>query len=250
MCEAAQLADELQRRGADFILRRGRLEVEQRADVAAHRSLLLDRSSLYIYRPIRHVDGPQRPCRQTAEPVSIAVGDNVTSPACCKRRRGARACYVLAHGAGAGMTHPFMAAVADGPRRARHRDAALPVPLHGARQQAARSAEARACGGARRGRRGARRTAGAAAVRRRQVVRRAHDLAGAGRCAAAGRARPGVPRLSAASGRSKPSRERGEHLFDVHIPMLFLQGTRDALAELDQLEPVCKRSARAHAEAV
>jgi predicted alpha/beta-hydrolase family hydrolase len=26
----------------------------------------------------------------------------------------ARACYVLAHGAGAGMSHPFMAAVADG----------------------------------------------------------------------------------------------------------------------------------------
>src|ERR1700761_3652092 len=27
---------------------------------------------------------------------------------------GAHACYVLAHGAGAGMTHPFMAAVANG----------------------------------------------------------------------------------------------------------------------------------------
>jgi uncharacterized protein len=26
----------------------------------------------------------------------------------------ARVCYVLAHGAGAGMSHPFMAAVADG----------------------------------------------------------------------------------------------------------------------------------------
>jgi predicted alpha/beta-hydrolase family hydrolase len=29
------------------------------------------------------------------------------------------------------------------------------------------------------------------------------------------------------------------HLSDVDVPMLFLQGTRDALAELDQLEPVC-----------
>ena len=28
--------------------------------------------------------------------------------------RGARICYVLAHGAGAGMSHPFMAAIADG----------------------------------------------------------------------------------------------------------------------------------------
>jgi len=28
--------------------------------------------------------------------------------------RKARACYVLAHGAGAGMTHPFLTAIADG----------------------------------------------------------------------------------------------------------------------------------------
>jgi len=38
----------------------------------------------------------------------------------------------------------------------------------------------------------------------------------------------------------KPSRERGEHLFDIQMPMLFLQGTRDTLATLDQIEPVCQ----------
>jgi hypothetical protein len=37
----------------------------------------------------------------------------------------------------------------------------------------------------------------------------------------------------------KPSRDRGKHLSDVRIPMLFLQGTRDALAALDQLQPLC-----------
>jgi predicted alpha/beta-hydrolase family hydrolase len=37
----------------------------------------------------------------------------------------------------------------------------------------------------------------------------------------------------------RPGRERGEHLFDVEVPMLFLQGTRDALASLDQLKPLC-----------
>jgi predicted alpha/beta-hydrolase family hydrolase len=37
----------------------------------------------------------------------------------------------------------------------------------------------------------------------------------------------------------KPGNERGEHLFDVTIPMLFLQGTRDALATLDLLKPLC-----------
>jgi predicted alpha/beta-hydrolase family hydrolase len=40
----------------------------------------------------------------------------------------ARACYVLAHGAGAGMAHPFMAAVADA--------LAQSVSVHGAAQQA------------------------------------------------------------------------------------------------------------------
>ena len=37
----------------------------------------------------------------------------------------------------------------------------------------------------------------------------------------------------------KPSRDRGQHLDAVRIPMLFLQGTRDALATLDQIEPLC-----------
>jgi predicted alpha/beta-hydrolase family hydrolase len=37
----------------------------------------------------------------------------------------------------------------------------------------------------------------------------------------------------------RPSHDRGKHLTDVLIPMLFLQGTRDALAALDRLEPLC-----------
>lgn len=38
----------------------------------------------------------------------------------------------------------------------------------------------------------------------------------------------------------KPSIERADHLKQVKVPMLFLQGTRDALAEWDLVEPVCK----------
>jgi hypothetical protein len=38
----------------------------------------------------------------------------------------------------------------------------------------------------------------------------------------------------------KPSIDRARHLAEIQIPMLFLQGTRDALAELDLLEPVVK----------
>jgi predicted alpha/beta-hydrolase family hydrolase len=38
----------------------------------------------------------------------------------------------------------------------------------------------------------------------------------------------------------RPSQDRAAHLSDVQIPMLFLQGTRDTLASLDQIEPLCK----------
>jgi predicted alpha/beta-hydrolase family hydrolase len=38
-----------------------------------------------------------------------------------------------------------------------------------------------------------------------------------------------------------PSVDRGAHLFQVKIPMLFLQGTRDALAELPLIEPLAQR---------
>ncbi len=39
----------------------------------------------------------------------------------------------------------------------------------------------------------------------------------------------------------KPSDDRAQHLFDVQIPMLFLQGTRDTLAELSLLSPLVER---------
>ena len=37
----------------------------------------------------------------------------------------------------------------------------------------------------------------------------------------------------------KPSAERGNHLADINLPMLFLQGSRDALADLQLLKPLC-----------
>jgi predicted alpha/beta-hydrolase family hydrolase len=42
----------------------------------------------------------------------------------------------------------------------------------------------------------------------------------------------------------RPSQGRGEHLFGVHIPMLFLQGTRDALAQPRELAPLCNALGR------
>jgi len=39
----------------------------------------------------------------------------------------------------------------------------------------------------------------------------------------------------------KPSAERGKHLVEVNVPMLFLQGSRDMLADLKLLKPLCRR---------
>ena len=40
---------------------------------------------------------------------------------------------------------------------------------------------------------------------------------------------------------NRPSDERAAHLFNVNIPMLFLQGTRDKVADLTLLKPICKK---------
>ena len=49
----------------------------------------------------------------------------------------------------------------------------------------------------------------------------------------------------------KPSDERAAHLADVAVPMLFLQGTRDALADTTLLQSVVKRlGARATLELI
>ena len=141
-----------------------------------------------------------------AKPITIADGDIRVSALLDVPARP-RACYVLAHGAGAGMTHPFMAAVAAGLLA---RDIAT-LRYQFPTWSAARSGRPacprprRRAGGGRRRRAG---TAGNAADRRRQVVRRPHDLAGAGQGAARRRARPGVPRLPAASGWQAVTRTR------------------------------------------
>ena len=49
-----------------------------------------------------------------SQPVNIAVDEKRRVSGLLQVPGAARVCYVLAHGAGAGMSHPFMAAVADG----------------------------------------------------------------------------------------------------------------------------------------
>jgi uncharacterized protein len=39
-----------------------------------------------------------------------------------------------------------------------------------------------------------------------------------------------------------PGQERGEHLLQIRLPMLFIQGSRDALADLKLLRPLCTKA--------
>src|SRR6185436_19863702 len=48
------------------------------------------------------------------QPVTITINDKQRVSGLLQASPQARACYVLAHGAGAGMNHPFMAAIANG----------------------------------------------------------------------------------------------------------------------------------------
>jgi uncharacterized protein len=176
----------------------------------------------------------------TAKPLTIAVGDGVGVSGLLQAPQRARACYVLAHGAGAGMTHPFMAAAAAGlaergiatlryqfPYMERGSKRPDPPKLAQATVRAAVAAAQASMPGlpliAGGKSFGGRMTSQAQATAPLPGVR--------------GLAFLGFP-LHAAG---RPSAERGEHLFAVQVPMLFLQGTRDTLAALDELQPLCKK---------
>jgi predicted alpha/beta-hydrolase family hydrolase len=178
-----------------------------------------------------------------AKPISIAVTDALRVSGLLQTPARARACYVLAHGAGAGMDHSFMVAVAA--ELARRGIATLryqfPYMERGARRpDPPQLAQATV------------RAAVAAALR---LLPELPLIAGGksfgGRMTSQTQAKAslqgvyglaflGFPLHPA----GRPSQDRAEHLFDVQIPMLFLQGTRDTLASLDQLEPLCKKLGR------
>ena len=174
----------------------------------------------------------------SAEPVTITVNDSVRVSGLYQAPHPARACYVLAHGAGAGMTHSFMAAVASAldargiatlryqfPYMEQKRGRPDPPPLAQATVRAA-VAEAARLAPTRPLIAGGKSFGG----RMTSQAQAASPLAGV-----LGLAFLGFPLHPA----KRPARERARHLDDVKIPMLFLQGTRDALAELAELEPVC-----------
>jgi predicted alpha/beta-hydrolase family hydrolase len=151
----------------------------------------------------------------------------------------ASACYVFAHGAGAGMSHSFMEAAAAG--LAERGIASLRYQFAYMEKGAKRPDP----------------PAVAHAVVRAAVAYAAEHLpdlpllAGGksfgGRMTSQAQAASPLPDVRGlaffgfplhASG--KPSADRGEHLKQVELPMLFLQGERDKLAELSLLQPLVK----------
>jgi uncharacterized protein len=172
------------------------------------------------------------------ETITIAGDHDIVVSGLLQAPPQARACYVLAHGAGAGMRHPFMAAVAAA--LAERSIAALryqfPYMERGSkRPDPPHLAHA---------------TVRAAVAAARKAMPGLPLIAGGksfgGRMTSQAQARAPLPDVRGLAflgfplhPAGKPSRERGEQLFAVQIPMLFLQGTRDTLAALDQIEPVC-----------
>ncbi|MDB5752922.1 MAG: alpha/beta hydrolase [Ramlibacter sp.] len=142
------------------------------------------------------------------------------------------ACYVFAHGAGAGMEHPFMASIAQG--LAEHGVATLrfqfPFMEQGSKRvdppKVAQAAVRAAVDEAARRLPGVPLFAGGKSFGARMT---SQAQAGLPLACVRGLVFVGFPLHPA----GKPATERGQHLADVGVPMLFLQGTRDALAALE-----------------
>ena len=174
-----------------------------------------------------------------AESLSIQVSGQLAVSALLQSPNEPRALYVLAHGAGAGMAHPFLAAVADG--LAERAIATLrfnfPSMERGSRRPDTPAVAHQAV---------------RAAVALGHAVLPEVPLFAGGRSfggrmtsqAQALEALPGVRGLVFLGfplhPAGKPSTDRAKHLAEVRIPLLFLQGTRDELAQVDLLEAVCR----------
>jgi predicted alpha/beta-hydrolase family hydrolase len=169
--------------------------------------------------------------------LSIRVSENQSVSALLWVPEPVRAAFVFAHGAGAGMTHPFMANVAAGlsERGVATLRFQFPYMERGSkRPDAAGVAQATVRAAVEEG---TRRLPGVALF--------AGGKSFGGRMTSQAQAQaplPGVRGLIFLGfplhPAGKPSRERAEHLFNVRCPMLFLQGTRDSLAEVDLVQQV------------
>jgi predicted alpha/beta-hydrolase family hydrolase len=175
-----------------------------------------------------------------AQPLSIDLGQGARVSGLLQVPADARACYVLAHGAGAGMAHPFMTAVAE--ELAQRGIATLryqfPYMERGSkRPDAPKLAQS---------------TVRAAVAEMSRLAPELALIAGGksfgGRMTSQAQAAAPLPGVRAIPflgfplhPPGRPADERGEHLFNVRVPMLFLQGTRDEFADMKLLQSLADR---------
>ena len=171
----------------------------------------------------------------TNEPIAIDLDRGARVSALWQKPDAAHACLVLAHGAGAGMNHPAMAALADG--LAARGIAVLRYQFLYMEQGAKRPDPPKLAHAI------VRAAVAAAARLAPELALFAGGRSFGGRMSSQAHAiapLPGVRGLVffgfPLHPANKPSMDRAEHLSGVRAPMLFLQGARDALAELDLLQ--------------
>jgi predicted alpha/beta-hydrolase family hydrolase len=169
--------------------------------------------------------------------LEIAIAKSGSVSGLLTRPAQARACFVFAHGAGAGMTHPFMETFATGlgergvaslryqfPYMEKSSRRPDPPAIAQAAVRAAVAEAGLSCPGLPL-------IAGGKSFGGRMT---SQAQASAPLAGVRGLAFLGFPLHPA----GKPSSDRAKHLAEVHVPMLFMQGTRDNLAELTLMEPV------------
>ena len=170
------------------------------------------------------------------EPIKIEAGDEPVS-ALLLRPSDAKALYLFAHGAGAGMTHKSMESNAQG--LAERGIATLRYQFPYMEKGSKRPDPPRIAHAAVR----------AAAAEASKLAADLPLFAGGrsfgGRMTSQAQADSPLPEVRGLAflgfplhPAGKPGIERAEHLSRVQVPMLFVSGARDALAEMHLLEPV------------
>jgi uncharacterized protein len=175
----------------------------------------------------------------TAKPLTFSVDDATRVSGLLQVPADAHACYVLAHGAGAGMAHPFMAAVANGLAERGIATLRYQFPYM---ERGSKRPDAPALAQA---------TVRAAVAEAARALPALPLVAGGksfgGRMTSQAQAASPLPGVRGlvflgfplhAAG--QPSDRRAQHLAAVQIPMLFLQGTRDTLADVTLIQRVAE----------
>lgn len=176
----------------------------------------------------------------SASPITIDVDESTRVSGLLVVPDDAELAYVFAHGAGAGMAHTSMALVAE--ELAARRIATLRYQFPYMERGSKRTDPPKVCHA----------TVRAAVAEARRLMPTLPLFAGGrsfgGRMTSQAQA---TAPLDAVLGLvflafplhppKQPSDERAQHLFDVKIPMLFLQGAKDELAQMSLLEPLVKR---------